>query len=102
MTKSKKFPCPVCGQEIQAQGQAGHNRSKFHLAALVRQQGTTEPEQKPPEPPEQTEEKVPEIVEQPPKPIESVAPETLKPGIGDPAKKSGTFLDWITEDDPDF
>jgi len=103
MSKSKKFPCPICGQEIQAQGQAGHNRSKFHIAALERLNeanttGETVQQQK-----EIKEPEPPKAAEQPPKPVESIPPENIKSGLGDPAtKKSGTFLDWLQEEDDDF
>jgi hypothetical protein len=38
VTQKDKYPCPVCGEMISAQGVAGHNRSKVHLAALEKQQ----------------------------------------------------------------
>jgi hypothetical protein len=38
VTTKEKYPCPICGVEISAQGVAGHNKSKVHLAALEKQQ----------------------------------------------------------------
>jgi hypothetical protein len=38
VTPKDKYPCPVCGEMISAQGVAGHNKSKVHLAALENQQ----------------------------------------------------------------
>lgn len=37
VTKKEAIPCPVCGKLIHKQGAAGHNKSKYHLDALAKQ-----------------------------------------------------------------
>ena len=37
VTKKEASPCPVCGKLIHKQGAAGHNKSKYHLDALAKQ-----------------------------------------------------------------
>lgn len=105
MSEPKKFPCPICGQIIQKQGRAGHNRSKFHLAAVERlkaadNESVESQDQQEPQP--EVKQDVLDTEEQPPKPVESITPPEIKSGLGDSAEKSGGFLDWITEEDYDF
>ena len=37
VTKKEQFKCSVCGKLISAQGVSGHERSKYHLDALAKQ-----------------------------------------------------------------
>ena len=37
VTTKDKYPCPVCGVMISAQGVAGHNKSKVLIEALEKQ-----------------------------------------------------------------
>ena len=46
VTKKEQIPCPVCGKLIHKQGAAGHNKSKYHLDALAKQ-NVKEPVQEP-------------------------------------------------------
>jgi len=45
VTKQEQTACPVCGKMVSQTGIAGHNKSKFHLDALAKQNAKDEPQE---------------------------------------------------------